>query len=466
MWEAIRGNVRRSRVLIGLMGGTLVLLGYLIGFSVAGPDAGIFGALGALALWLIMLVAALAGGEQLVLMTAKARQIRKEDAPQLWNVVEEMTIASGLGGMPKVYVIDNDMPNAFAAGRKPESSCVAVTTGLLRRLNRDELQGVIAHEIGHIKNYDVRFMTIAAVMLGSIVILADLFFRMLWLGGGRRRGGGGSGQGQIVVLAVAVLAAILAPIFAQLLYFACSRKREYLADASAARFTRYPDGLASALEKISGQLAGARRKQEVQRALAPMYIINPLQAAARSVGLFSTHPPTEARVRILRSMGGNAGWVDYDRAFRKVMKGQGSGIDAKTLSSEKSVAAREASAEPEPRKDAVARGREVAEFLDRMVQFLIIACPCGLRIKVPPGLKRDTIQCTRCGRRHTVPHAEAARPGERAEAGAPPLRYRRQGKGWETFRCACGQPRQISPAFTGGTLTCKKCRRAIEISGP
>ena len=332
MWEAIRDNRRRSRMLIGVMGVMLVLLGYLIGMVLAGPDAGIFGALGALALWLIMLVAALSGGEQLVMMTARARQIRKEDAPQLWNIVEEMTIASGLGGMPKIYVMDNDMPNAFAAGRKPENSCVAVTTGLLRRLNRDELQGVIAHEIGHIKNYDVRFMTIAAVMLGSIVILADLFFRMLWLGGGRRRGGG-EGGGHPIVLLVAILAAFLAPIFAQLLYFACSRKREYLADASAARFTRYPAGLASALEKISGHLVRSGRKKEVQRALAPMYIINPLQASAKAVGLFSTHPSTEKRVRILRAMGGNAGWADYDRAFRKVMKGQDSGIDARTLRS-------------------------------------------------------------------------------------------------------------------------------------
>jgi len=463
MWEAIRDNARRSRLLIGLMGATLVVLGYLIGVVAAGPDAGIFGALGALALWLVMLVAALTGGEQLVMMTARARQIRKEDAPQLWNVVEEMTIASGLGGMPKIYIVDNDMPNAFAAGRKAESSCVAVTTGLLRRLNRDELQGVIAHEIGHIKNLDVRFMTIAAVMLGSIVILADLFFRMLWLGGGRRRGSGGGG-GHALILLVAILAAFLAPLFAQLLYFACSRKREYLADASAARFTRYPAGLASALEKISGQLVRAGKKREVQRALAPMYIINPLQAAAKSVGLFSTHPSTEQRVRVLRAMGGNVSWADYDRAFRQVMKGQASGIGARTLRSDKGVAAREPTSEPDARQKAVARGREAAEFLDRMIEFLIIACPCGVRIKVPPGLDREAVQCTRCGRSHSLPRAEAAAGA--AAAGAPPLHYRRRGDGWETFKCACGQPLQVGPAFRGGTLTCKKCRRAIEIAGP
>ncbi len=405
MWEAIRANVRRSRLLIGLMGGMLVGLGYLIGMVAIGPDGGIPGALGALAVWLVMLIAALAGGEQLVLMTARAREIRKEDFPRLWNVVEEMTIASGLGSMPKIYIIDHDMPNAFATGRKPGSSCVAVTSGLLRRLNRDELQGVIAHEIAHIRNFDVRFMTIAAVMLGSIVIITDIFFRMMWFGGGRRRDSGG-GQGQAIILTVAIVAAILAPIFAQLLYFACSRKREYLADASAARFTRYPEGLASALAKISGHLtapAGSRRK-DVPRALAPMYTINPLQAAATSAGLFSTHPPTARRIQILRAMGGNAGWVDYEQAFREVT-GRRSGLDERTLASEHSIAARRPSAEPDARKDAAARGKEVADLLDRMVGFLLITCPCGVRIKVPPKLQRETVPCTRCGRKHKVPRA-------------------------------------------------------------
>jgi heat shock protein HtpX len=409
MWEAIRANVRRSRLLIGLMGGMLVGLGYLIGMVAIGPDGGIPGALGALAVWLVMLIAALAGGEQLVLMTARAREIKKEDSPRLWNVVEEMTIASGLGGMPKIYIIDNDMPNAFATGRKPESSCVAVTSGLLKRLNRDELQGVIAHEIAHIRNLDVRFMTIAAVMLGSIVIITDIFFRMMWFGGGRRRDSGGSGQGQAIILAVAIVAAILAPIFAQMLYFACSRKREYLADASAARFTRYPPGLASALEKISGHLvapAGSKKKKkDVLRALAPMYIINPLQAAATSAGLFSTHPPTARRVQILRAMGGNAGWVDYEQAFRKVTGGKQSGLDERTLASEESIAARGPSAEADAKKDAAARGKEVADLLDRMVGFLLITCPCGVRIKIPPDLRRESVPCTRCGRKHKVPRA-------------------------------------------------------------
>ena len=165
MWEAIAANRRRSRLLIGAMGAVLVVLGFMIG-AVADPQVGgPIGAVVALLFWMLLLVIALVGGDQALLLGAQARPIKKEDAPQLWNIVEEMTIASGLGKMPKVYVIENDAPNAFAAGPRPDKAVIAVTSGLLKRLNRDELQGVVAHEIGHIKNLDVRFMTIATVML-------------------------------------------------------------------------------------------------------------------------------------------------------------------------------------------------------------------------------------------------------------------------------------------------------------
>ena len=464
MWEAIQGNIRRSRLLIGLMGAILVGLGALIGTVYAGAaEGGLVGALAALGIWLLLMAIALGGGEKILLGTSRAREIKKEDAPRLWNVVEEMTIASGLGKMPRVFVIDNDAPNAFATGRNPETGCVAVTSGLLRRLNRDELQGVIAHEIGHIRNYDIRFMTIAAVMVGSVALLSDVFLRSLWFGGGRRRGGGkGGGQAQLILLAVTIVAAILAPICTQLLYFACSRRREYLADASAARFTRYPPGLASALEKIGGS---ARSTKDVQRVMAPMYIVNPLQAAG-PVGLFSTHPPIGKRVQILRSMGGNAGWMDYEAAYKKTVGG-GSCLGERTLQSEGSIAARRPAPEPEPKRDAVERGREVADLLDRMVNFLLIGCACGVRIKVPPEFKGQSVTCTRCGRDNPIPRAEQAKEPQAAAGGgraAESLRYRRKGGGWESFKCACGHTLQISPAFEGTSVRCKRCKRKTEIA--
>jgi heat shock protein HtpX len=259
---------------------------------------------------------------------------------------------------------------------------------------------------------------------------------------------------------VTILVAILAPLAAQLLYFAVSRKREYLADASAARFTRYPAGLASALEKIAGHQG--KNTKGVLRAVAPMYIVNPLQAASGTVGLFSTHPPTAERIRILRSMGGAAGWADYDNAFKRVVGGGATGVlDQRTLQSEGSVAARGPTAEPETREKAVERARAVTDLLDRFAGLLLVACPCGVQIKIPPELRREQVACPRCGRAHEVPHAETAEGAD--EAGTAPLRYRRKGTGWESFKCSCGAAQQISPAFSGSSKTCGRCGRKIEI---
>jgi heat shock protein HtpX len=395
MWQAIRSNIRRSRLLIGLMGGVLVLLGAAVGASLSGaPEGGALGAVAALAVWLILVAVALLGGDRVILAGTRARRIEKQDAPRLWNVVEEMTIASGLGQMPRIYIVDDNMPNAFATGRNPETACVAVTSGLLKRLNRDELQGVIAHELAHIRNLDIRFMTVAGVMLGSIVIIADLYLRSVFYGAGR------NGQAQALIVVLALVMAVLAPIGAQLLYFACSRKREYLADASAARFTRYPQGLAAALEKISDHAAAHRKG--VSRAVAPMYIVNPLQATSGSGGWLATHPPTAKRVEILRGMGGNAGWGDYEAAYRRITGATEPCLDRETLASESSVAARGPSSEATSRQDAVQRGREVADVLDRLAEFLLITCACGVRIKLPPDFAAAQVNCTRCGREHQI----------------------------------------------------------------
>ncbi len=416
MWEAIRSNKRRSIVLIGLMGAILVILGFAIGMYIDPEYGGVTGCLGALVLWFILYMIALFQGDQILLLSANARQIKKEDAPQLWNVVEEMTIASGLGTMPKVYIIDSDVPNAFAAGRKPESAIVAVTAGLLKQLNRDELQGVIAHEIGHIKNLDIRFMTLASVLMGSIIIISDIFIRSFFYGGGRRRSRSSkdSGQAQAIFLAVAILLAILAPILAQLLYFACSRSREYLADASGARFTRYPEGLASALETISGRAkkmqqafanasGGAQKANKASRALAPLYIINPLQPAFVQ-GLFLTHPPTKKRVEILRAMSG-AGFADYEAAYKKV-HGKSSGcIGARTLSIEEKVSIREAASKKDRKEETIGRLREVNDLLTGFGEFLLIPCACGLRMKIPLDFKGAQITCPRCGNNHLIPPA-------------------------------------------------------------
>ncbi len=469
MWEAIRQNQRRSFLLILLMAIILIALGGSIGMWVDMRDGWVVGALVAIALWLLLWLIATAGGDSILLSSAGAREISKDDAPVLWNVVEEMTIAAGLGKMPKVYLIDDDSPNAFAVGRNPENASVAVTSGLLRRLNRDELQGVVAHEIGHIRNLDVRFMTLAAVMVGAIALISDAFLRIRWHGGGGRRSSSrGGGQAQLIIFLIVILLAILGPICAQLLYFACSRRRELLADASSARFTRFPEGLASALLKISTAVASQTKPN---RTLAPLYIVNPLQGSA-SFGLYATHPPVEQRVAILRSMGGRVGYADYEAAYRQVTGQRRACIDTKTLETDQSIEARAPSAAPDDKEQAVHRARQAADIVDRLAGYLLIPCSCGLRIKIPPAYSADSVSCPRCGRTHDVPIAMVAsvatalgvpKPAPPTAKAEQILRYRRKGQGWESFRCPCGTTVQLSPSFNAPGTRCPKCRRHIAV---
>jgi heat shock protein HtpX len=207
--------------------------------------------------------------------------------------------------MPKVYIIQDSAPNAFATGRDPEHASVAVTSGLLTKLNRDELQGVIAHEMSHVGNFDIRYAMLVGILVGTTVLISDFFLRGLWFGGGFGGGGrggrdGGGGYVQLIMIVVAILFAILAPLFARLLQLSISRQREYLADASAVRLTRNPKGLADALQKISGD---REVLEAANRATAHLYIVNPVKGfEKRAKGLFSTHPPIEERIAILRSI--------------------------------------------------------------------------------------------------------------------------------------------------------------------
>ncbi|MGD9782716.1 MAG: M48 family metallopeptidase [Kiritimatiellia bacterium] len=306
MWEAIADNKRRSAWLIFLLALILAAMGGAIGLLMGGSSqTASFGVFAGLCIWGVMLLVNMMGGESVLLSSANAREVDHDEAPQLYNVVEEMRIAASLPAMPRVFIIDTPVPNAFAVGLKPERACVAVTTGLLERLSRDELQGVVAHELGHVSNRDTLFMTLAGVTLGAIVLLADAGMRMMfWGGGNRRRSSGKNGGAAMAVLMIAALAlAILAPLIARLLYFACSRQREYLADASAAQYTRYPAALAHALQKIATQQDP--KKIPVNRVVAPMYVVNPL-AAAGSFNVFGTHPPTAERIRRLLEMQGAA----------------------------------------------------------------------------------------------------------------------------------------------------------------
>ncbi|OGV50926.1 MAG: hypothetical protein A2017_04960 [Lentisphaerae bacterium GWF2_44_16] len=327
MWKAIRANKIKSIVLISAIGLLMLFAGGFIGWSIRETSQGIiFGLFISGFIWFFLTFAAVFEGEGIFLAVARAREVSHDEAPRLYNIVEEMKIAAALPKMPKIFLIESPALNAFAVGAPDTVASVAVTRGLMEALSREEIQGVIAHEIGHIKNQDTTFMTTAGVMVGTIVLLSDLFSRMLFYRGVLEEvipeseavlpKIKGLGRASIIFWIISIFIALVAPILANIIYLACSRSREYLADASAALFTRYPEGLASALEKISASTIPLESANEIT---APMYIVNPLRLNCEGKGfsLFSTHPPVRERIEILRSMASGAGLAEYNAAFNR-----------------------------------------------------------------------------------------------------------------------------------------------------
>lgn len=395
MWELVRANQRKSLFLFLLMGLVLLFLGYFIGLAVKPNDGGIAGLMIALAIWGILSIISFFQGNKIILAISNAKEITPDIHPRLFNVVEEMKIAAGLPAMPKIYIINEEAPNAFATGYHPGNAAIAVTSGLLARLNRDELQGVVAHETAHIFNRDVQFMTVAGIMLGSIVLISQIFLRSMFYSGGRYRSDSKGGQGQLILLAIAIIFAILAPIAAQLLYFAISRKREYLADATAVRFTRYPEGLASALEKISQNTAELTSANKVT---AGMYIINPLKKKGMSMSdLSSTHPPISERIRILRSIAGGAGYLEYQSAFNTVTGRKQQIIPSSGIKEASHIDLREVKPESKTQATAKENRRVLGDLMMTVSNFIFLTCTCRLKIKIPPDFSRTEIQCPRCG---------------------------------------------------------------------
>jgi len=405
MWEQIRSNQIKSVILVAALGAVLLLLGYFLGVAFLGGY--VAGLAVALALWIVLNLVAFFEGDNILLAINKAKKIDKKDHPRLYNIVEEMKIASGLEHMPDVYIIDDPALNAFATGRNPKRSAVAITSGLLQKLNRDELQGVIAHEMAHIKNRDVLLMTLCSILLGTIVILANMIFFAALFGGGsnRRSSSSGGGQGAMIILLIAIVLMILAPMLAQLIYFAVSRKREYLADASGALYTRYPEGLASALEKLgrsTGQLKSATK------ATAPMYIVNPFRKKGMAASdLSSTHPPLSERIRILRSMGGGAGFDNYQQAYSQVHEGGGSVIPATALAGGAALAAVAPSSQ-EKKAERLEMARETSDLLWKHSDHSLVSCECGTKLRIPPQYKGNSIKCPHCGRVDPVPKRSKA----------------------------------------------------------
>jgi len=307
-FKEIGRNRRNSWILVAVVAVVLAALGGAIGGA---TGYGWGGVVVALVIAFFMSIGSYFAGDQLVLLSSGAKEVPQTQTPeqyhQLLNVVTEMTIAAGLP-MPKVYVIDDTAPNAFATGRDPKHASLAVTTGLLQKMDREELQGVIAHEMSHVGNYDIRFALLVGVLVGSIALLADWFLRFTFWGGGRRsnsdndRGGGGL---VAILFVIALLLAVVAPLIGRLVQLAVSRSREELADVSGVELTRNPIGLARALRTIADD---PEVLEVANRATQHLYIVNPIKSfETRAKSMWDTHPPIAERIAILRRIAGQFG---------------------------------------------------------------------------------------------------------------------------------------------------------------
>jgi heat shock protein HtpX len=303
--EQISANKRKTVLLIL---GTLVFVGavgYVLGLVVSGGSTQ--AALAALAIALLISIGmswtSYRYGDRIVLATARARSVTHEEEPRLHNVVEGLALAAGIP-KPAVYVVPEQAPNAFATGRDPEHSSIAVTQGLLDMMNRVELEGVVGHEMSHIRDRDILLGTVVATLVGVVVLLAEFMLRWFWWGGmGGRRNNEGGNEGNAILFAVGLALAVLAPFFAQIIKLAMSRRREYLADAEGAMLTRYPPGLASALRKVAGDHTPMRT---ANNATAHLWLNQPSRTPGEEnhwfENLFSTHPPIQERIRLLEEM--------------------------------------------------------------------------------------------------------------------------------------------------------------------
>lgn len=295
LYKQIDSNKRKSILLIAIFIIVVLFLGWLFRQV---TDFGNAGLVIAVIISTSMALFSYYKGDKVALKTSGAMEIGKQESPYLYNMVENLCIAAGLP-TPKVYIINDPSINAFATGRDPEHASVAVTTGAIEKLDKVELEGVLAHELSHVKNYDIRVMMLVIVLVGIIALISDFTMRGMWFGGGKKRNSD-SDSGQLLMI-VGIILIVLSPIIAQLIKFAVSRKREFLADASGALLTRYPEGLASALEKI--EQTNIAPMQRANNATAHLYIANPFGKTKKFLSkAFSTHPPIEERIKALRSM--------------------------------------------------------------------------------------------------------------------------------------------------------------------
>lgn len=418
MWDQIVKNNIQSIITMAFLLVLVLIMAGIMGFCLLGTGEGVV--IGFFIALFIFIALYLSAKNNSVAFFAGSSVVKcdKKCAPVLFNVVEEMSIAAGLSNPPEIYIMDTSIPNAFATGICPEKASVCVTRGLLELLDRNELQGVVAHEIGHIVNRDIRYILSAGILVSIIAFMARAFSKS----GGRRCSSNNSG-GAFLILFLVI--GIFAPLLSRLFYFSLSRKREYLADACAAQFTRYPVGLASALKKIEewNKLQARRKKIAKESYETSEFNENPLMAAACIVpcavkkdkdSLFSTHPSTTNRINVLMAMT-SVDYSSYNTAYTKVTKekplisnrdvsscknhdivlpvGVVAAVnDVKSLNSIKDT----------PIEEKIERRRDAEDIMWKHSGYIIINCDCGTRLKLPPSYKGKEVICPHCKKNHFV----------------------------------------------------------------
>jgi len=485
MWALVRLNRAHAAALAALSLSLFVAAGFIGGGCAAWvfdawraattgsrmgsgfhPMAGLLGVEAAAAIWIFLTVITYLQGDRILLASAGARPLRKEDHPQLYNVVEEMSLAAALPRMPRPYVIDDPAMNALAAGFGPDNAAIAVTSGALARLNRDQLQGIIAHETAHIANGDVLFLTLASLMTGAArgpgwAATAPAL---------RRNAGRFGGEAPRLTPAHRILQAcsgflaLLAPVYAVLLLFGTARRRDFLAAACAAVYTRYPEGLASGLYVMAGDVHTLLQRN---RRIATLCTLNPYRkehGIHTPLLLASTHAPVQQRIAILRGIHGAVSFERYERAWQ-----QAAGTAARLFPRNAAVKIsvypiREAHTQTAAAAQTVRRQLRNAGDLVRGVNgYTFLTCACGMRIKLPPWHARGHVACPRCGQDVRLPSARPLPQAQAANGVKESAEIARPAEAWLTFRCVCGGENQLSPFFDAPRMTCTRCGRMIRI---
>ena len=427
MWQQIESNKRKTIILLTLMTVFLIVFSLSCALMISSDVAEIlvYNAI----FWIVFICMFIYGYKRpLSSFGGNVYKCSEKEDKTLFNIVSEMKIASGLTVMPEIYILDSNILNAFACGTSEKNAKIVVSKGLLKTLNRDELQGVIAHEIAHIVNRDTCYLLYASIIVNIIANISNGFFRSTF----RSRRSSGSSQGSGILLIVAVIFMIVAPILASIFYFTLSRKREYLADACSAQFTRYPEGLANALKKISGKIESCSSEslnelKQLSNPLARASYIVPLKATSDKDSLFSTHPSTKNRINILLNMANSsrADFEAYNSAYedvtqsksliqlsnserkavpiRETLETVGVGAGAMGLVGGEAVSAQEKPQSVKQEVEAeIKNHREVEDLMWNLAHYVNIDCSCGTKLRIPPSYIGQTIVCPHCKQPHVI----------------------------------------------------------------